>query len=850
MIPRAVVTALPDGTTKPIRVTADSDGVYTFPGLMRWVYSITASASNLSTFEPVRVELTESSQTLDLKLKLTATQQQLTVREDSGPAVSTDASANASAVVIKGADLEALADNPDDLAADLQALAGPSAGPSGGSIYIDGFSGGEIPPKDSIREIRINQNPFSPEFDKLGYGRIEIFTKPGSDKYHGTIDYNLGTDRWNSRNPYAATKAPLLLNEFEGGGGGPLGKRASFTLDGQRNMVDNGFVVNAVTLDPQTFAIQPFSTVYKTPQRFTRLSPRLDYALSEKNTLSMRYSWTQASIDGAGISGFDLPSRGYRIQYTHELVQLTETSVIGAAINETRFQYYRDANHSTAFNDAPEIQVLGSFNSGGSSLGKSSFDQNDFELQNVTSIAKSAHFLRFGVRLRGSLYGDYSPVNFNGTFTFGGGQDGLTSIDRYRETLLHTAVPTQFSISTGTAAASVNQVDAGLFVGDEWKLRPNVTLSLGLRYELQTNTSDRRDWAPRVAVAWSPQPKTVVRAGFGTFYDRFALANTLTAERFDGVVRQQYVVTNPDFYPNIPSIAALAGAKSIQTIDRIAPGLRAPRFLQTVVSVERALPGHTTLSLTYTNAHGAHLLRSRDASAANTNPVFLIESPGRYNQNQLALNLNSKLNAKVSLFGFYVLNRAKSDTDGVGTFVANPLSNQGEYGPAATDVHNRFTLGGTILTRGGIRLSPFLILQSGPPFDITAGRDLYGTTLFNGRPGIATASTPGAIATQYGYLDPNAAAGEALLPRNYGRGPGQESVNLRVAKLVSLGRVKLTVSMSMRNLLNHTNPGPIIGDLTSPLFGRANRIAGQPNGEGFSENASNRRLEMQIRFNF
>src|SRR5208283_205433 len=112
---------------------------------------------------------------------------------NAGPTVSTAAANNASAVVLTGDDLDALADNPDDLLADLQALAGPSAGPSGGAIFIDGFSGGELPPKESIREIRINQNPFAPEYDKLGLGRIEIFTKPGADKYRGTVDYNLGT---------------------------------------------------------------------------------------------------------------------------------------------------------------------------------------------------------------------------------------------------------------------------------------------------------------------------------------------------------------------------------------------------------------------------------------------------------------------------------------------------------------------------------------------------------------------------------------------------------------------------------------------------------------------------------
>ena len=336
-------------------------------------------------------------------------------------------------------------------------------------------------------------------------------------------------------------------------------------------MVDNGFVVNAVTLNPQTFGVEPFSSVYRTPQRFTRLSPRLDHTLNEKNTLSIRYSWTQADMNGSGIGSFDLPSRGYRMQYTHELVQLTETAVLGSAINETRFQFYGDNNDSKPFNSSPTLQVLGSFNGNGSQIGQASFNQNDFEFQNITSIAKGAHLVRFGARLRGNLYDDVSLTNFNGTFTFGGGLapdlsgngplQPITSIERYRRTLLlqSQGLPaasiralgggaTQFSISAGNPAASVRQMDAGLFWGDEWRPRSNLTLSLGLRYEVQTNISDWRDLAPRIAIAWAParlKSKTVLRAGFGTFYDRFALANKLAAQRFNGLVQQQYVITNP-----------------------------------------------------------------------------------------------------------------------------------------------------------------------------------------------------------------------------------------------------------------------------------------------------------------
>src|SRR6185437_14546629 len=172
--------------------------------------------------------------------------------------VNTDPTASAGALILKGADLDALGDDPEDLSADLAALAGPSAGPGGGAIFVDGFSGGQLPPKQSIREIRINQNPFAAEYDKLGYGRIEIFTKPGSDQFHGTVGYNLGTDFWNSRNPYSATSVPFLLQESENSFSGPLTKRSSWTLDLERQAVDNGSVTNGVTLDP-SLEPTPFS---------------------------------------------------------------------------------------------------------------------------------------------------------------------------------------------------------------------------------------------------------------------------------------------------------------------------------------------------------------------------------------------------------------------------------------------------------------------------------------------------------------------------------------------------------------------------------------------------------------
>src|ERR1017187_5391371 len=419
LVPGAKVSLTAAGSAAKTTKT-DESGAYTFASLAPGDYFVQASAPQLVQAQPAKIALRPGPQLLNLMLRVASMSERVTVSDNGPPAVSTESSNNASALVLRGADLDALSDDPDDLAVDLQALAGPSAGPNGGAIFVDGFSGGQLPPKESIREIRINQNPFSPEYDKLGYGKIEIFTKPGSDKYRGAAQWNFANDFWNTRNPYSPEKAHFLLNEFEGNAGGPLTAKSSFTVDAQRNMVDNGSITNAVTVNPRTLALQPFAGVLVTPGRYTNISPRVDYQISQNNTLMFRYGITHSDVRDNGIGGFDLESRGDHSQFTNQTVQAADTVLIGHAVNETRFQYYRSATQAVANSTGPSIQVLQSFNDG-ATLGHTFDTQNSYELQNYTSIVHGPHAWRFGVRLRGQTDDSRSPQNFNGTFTFAGG---------------------------------------------------------------------------------------------------------------------------------------------------------------------------------------------------------------------------------------------------------------------------------------------------------------------------------------------------------------------------------------------------------------------------------------------
>ncbi len=226
------------GQTKAGEVHAD--GTYSISGLAPGIYTVTAKSKGFADFaQPNVVVAAGKSVRVNVVLKIQEQVEQVQVTE-STTNVSVNPTENATALVIKGEDLQALSADPDELQSELEALAGPSAGPNGGQIYVDGFTAGQLPPKADILEIRINQNPFSSEYDKLGYGRIEITTRPGSSQFHGQVMGDLNEWVFNTRNPFAPSEPAYHTDYFNGNVGGPLSKKASFFFSIlRRNIQDN-----------------------------------------------------------------------------------------------------------------------------------------------------------------------------------------------------------------------------------------------------------------------------------------------------------------------------------------------------------------------------------------------------------------------------------------------------------------------------------------------------------------------------------------------------------------------------------------------------------------------------------
>jgi hypothetical protein len=828
-------------------------------GLAPGTYTVKVKATNFALYENTEV-VVAAGQRAELTVPLTVEVMEEQVEVSDSDSVSTDPNNSAGTTVLGEKELDALPDDPDELEAALQALAGASAGPNGGQIYIDGFTGGRIPPKEAIREVRINQNPFSAEYDRLGFGRIEILTRPGSDKFRGNVNANFNDESLNSRNPFSLNRAPSQTRAFSGNLSGPVVKgKSSFFVDVNHRSNDSNAVVNATLLDPNLDPIN-FREEFQLPNKRFSISPRFDYAINDNNTLVARYSYQRGSSENSGIGGLTLPSRASETSNWEHEFRLTETMIINpTTVNETRFEVDWDKNSRFGDNSIPAISVSDAFSGGGATVGDSFSRGNSWEIQNYTTTTLgSNHAVKFGARVRRNSLTDRSENGFGGSFSFSGAPDiwnrptcpgddnvspddppcvivtpGLTPLEQYRGTVLgltdNRYYPIQYSVTVGNPEQSVSRTDYSLFVTDDWRVNPGLTLSAGLRYENQTNISNNSNFAPRFAIAWSPgaggakAPKTVIRGGFGVFYDRFSENSTLQTLRFNGTDQVNYVVSandpihgaaaiallsqpvfTADGVTNVPSIAdiqaSLPGSSVIRTV---AADLKVPVTYQGAISFERQLPGRTTFAATYVKSQTNNVIRQLNINAPicpsqssclnaplpdpTRGPIYEYDSSGTLKTDRLNFNVRSNFSPKYSLFANYSLGFTNNDTDG--GFPAYSYDLTDEWGRASFDTRHSFVVVGNFNAPWGISLSPFINYNSGRAFNIITGQDSNSDRQFTERPTFGQlAARCDELGLTYSYCDVSEYDPNKIIPRNFGRAPQFINVNLRVSKTFGFGK--------------------------------------------------------------
>lgn len=844
LIPGTTVAITTSAGTAVTSTTADSGGAYEVNGLAPGGYIVQANFAGFAPFASPTIQLAAGQmKRVDISMAIEVAQQSVTVTDDT-PQVSVEASANTNAVVLKGKDIEALSDDPDELSNELTALAGPSAGPNGGQIYIDGFTGGQLPPKSAIREIRINQNPFSAEFDKIGYGRIEILTKPGTDTLHGRF-FGQGNDNaFNTGNPFTTNLPSYHSYQYNGTLSGALSKSASFFLSVEQRNIQNDNVYSLADgpifdAANNTYSDGLVSGSLFNPSDHITVAPRLDLQLGQKNTLTLRYQFFLNNASGT-LESTSVPTQSSSSDRTEHTFQLDDTQIINdRLVNETRFEYRRGILSSAPVSTAPSLDVQGVFSAGGNSAQTSSSHTDHLEFQNFTTMTAGAHALKFGVWMRDNREATSTNGNFNGTFTF----PSVTAfVDTWNgiaqgQTIAQIAaacqaesspppggcVPTNLTYTTGPEAFQGNVYDNALFFQDDWKYSKNLTLSGGIRWETQNHTADHSDWGPRVAFAYALDghkkgkvSKTVLRGGFGFFYDRFKVANLMSLEMLNGTAKSQTQtsITNPSCFNGtslsaIPGGLASCGIATARTpeIYSISPSYRAPYMEQLGTSVERQLSKTATFTFTYMHSSGFHQLVTRDSNAflpgtfqygsatltgQRPNPSLGIVQQyypeAVFNESQVMLNINARVTPSFNVVGFYNASWANSD-GGAGSNPSNSYNLMQDYGRAAFIRPQWLFLMGSYTGPWGITFNPFVIAQQGRPYNITTPYDLTGDAFFNDRPSYAGASSNAGdvVQTSFGALNVNPQPGESLLPNDLGNSPPGIAVNLRLGKSIGVG---------------------------------------------------------------
>ena len=971
-----------DGKHSERTVTSDDNGTYEVRSLAPGRYDLTIKAAGFNTVEEKNVEL-RAGKTSTLNVELTIGMLEQTVVVDN-TGVSTDADRNADAVVLRERELAALPDDPEALAAALQAMAGPGAAQNGAQVKVDGFSNGQVPPKETIREVRINQNPYSAENEYPGWGGIEIFTQPGTDKFHGSGNFNFTDESLNSRNPFAKVRAPYQLRQFGATLTGPLvKKRDSFTFYINRYASFTNQIINATVLEPITLTPTLFNQTVVIPGVSANFGFRNDLKINKKHTLVTNYQYNRGSADPQGIGGFSLPSRAYSSNNSYHGLQITETALINEkTINETRIQLSHSTFRQVSKNDLPTLFVSEAFYGGGSQVGSASNAQDRAEAQNFTSWTVGHHFLKVGGRARYVRIKSISPSNFGGSYTFsggtgptldandqlvpGGGLIQLTSLERYRRTLLfqrQNLTPTQirllgggatqFSINGGNPEADVTQTDVGFYLQDEWKVRPNFTLSPGLRYENQTNIDSNFNFAPRLGFAWMPsfghkntpaadprtsapkaadakpgvapaktaaaprQPRTVIRGGAGIFYTRFSENSILQTIRFNGINQQQFVVTDPDvlnLFPVVPPVTALNAFSVPQSRRVLNEDAASEQIFRASVSLERQVSKTFNLQAGYSHSQSIRTLRTANINAplgGTYNPafptsgvrpfgsqagnIFQYQSNGRSRSDSLYISANGKIAKKVDFWANYSWSTYKASDGGTSGSPTDAYDFSQEWGRGSFDIRHWFSVNASYSTKSGFSINTFIIANSGPPFNITTGRDTNGDTSFSERPAFATdLSKPGVFITPFGALDPNPGPGQTIIPRNFAQGPTFFSVNFGASKSIKFGRAiepktppaaaagtaqtvnaaapapapatgqkpaakppvqrpyTLVFGVYVSNALNHTNADKPVGNMTSPFFLRSTSTASYfffgPGGGGGA--SGNRQIVARVRLSF
>ena len=872
-IPAAAITITP-ASGAPVTVTSDERGLATASALPLGAVTVHIEYPGFETSDTTAT-LRRGGNNQTVTLAIAGVQEDVVV---SDTASLDDRRGNALSTTLEEDEIEELPDDPDELAQVLLQMTGGA----GATFQVNGFRGGRLPARDEIRQIRFRTNSFSADNHDAGRTQIEIITRPNVRQWNGNANFGLRNDVLNARNAFARAETPEQFRRFTAGMRGPIvaGKTSlRLNLDGNRSYDS-----------PTIFALNEdgsiFQDVVRRPTESTNLTTGIEHALNNNQTLRIEYRRSQNTSRNQGVGDFTLPERAVERNRREHQVRFQVQGLVGkTTLHEIRVQVNQEANESASLTSAPSINVLDTFNRGGAGL-NSAGSSRTFEIaDNLDFSIGRAHAMRVGLMFEGGTYDNFDARNAAGTFTF-------TNLESFLA-----GRPLQFTQRLGQVDTSFKQYQLGLYWQDDIRINRVLSVSLGLRQEMQSLIGDKLNLMPRLGFTWSPLgARTVLRGGYGIFYDWYESNLYDQTLRVDGISQRDLLIINPG-YPD-----PFAGAS--QTVlpggrVQAARDLEMPYIHQASIGVERPITPNVQFQASYQILRGRNLMRSSNINAPSelgirpeptVGTVTQFNSTGRSKSDRLTLSLNYRVpQTRIFMGGNYTLGQVLNHADSATQLPANSLIPDAEWGSSFQDVRHRMSANVNVPAPFGVRASLNANAQSSSPYNITTGRDDNLDGVVNDRPvGVSRNSARGTprfdmslrLTRNFGFGGARptpAGPGGAGAPRGGGGGgrpggggggrggasvgPGVNLGGVVAQQLLQQGgpggpgggggargggggfgdanqRFTVEVFMSANNVLNRVNYVNFVGSQASTLFGRATSAA-QP-----------RRLELGMNFRF
>jgi hypothetical protein len=789
--------------------------------LGRYSVSATFPGFEVGLLKDLRVRNGDNKHVLVLPIKKMETE--VTVGRDA-QAVAADPRARFGTALTRE-QIEALSDDPDEMAQQLQDMAGPNA-----VLRIDSFEGGRLPPKSQIKSIHITRDAFAAENHFAGGLFIDIITQPGVGALRGGGRIGLRDGSMSARSPLTSTKGPERMQNYGMNVGGSLLKeKSSFSIG-----INGGSSFNT----PNRFVYIPGVGTRSEPLDIRQPSDNigifglLDYALTRDQTLRLSLNRSKFSQENLGIGGNDEIERAYSNENTFTSIRVQEAGPLGRRFfTNTRLQIGRTGSNSTSSIEAPTFRITDARTTGGAQV-RGGRHATTFNLQSDLDYVRGIQSVRTGINIEGGSYRSDDSSNYLGTYLF----DSPGAFEAGR--------PTSYTRRIGDPNIRYRNVQAGIYVQDDIRVRKSLTLSPGVRYEAQTHLRDYNNFGPRFGVTWAPFKggKTSLRGSFGMFYDWLNAGTYEQTLRVDGFRQRELNIANPS-YPDPGSIGSVS-ATNRYLLNEDLPMVRNTRLS---AGIDQTISPRLRVGANYAYTRGTGLLRGENLNApvngVRPDPAFVnivqVVADAASRQHIFSANASISLSPaaapspvpsgprwdwkRTSFNVNYSSGVAENNTDGAFSMPASG-SPAGEWGRTAFGEVRRHRLNLGINTSALKNLNANLNLNAttGTPYTITTGHDDNGDLVYNDRPagvGRNTQWTPGQW-TVNGFFFYTLAIGKRTV-----QGPGGiTGIMIRngEATVMTGGaappRYRIGIQAQVQNLTNHVNYTGFSGTMTSPFF--------------------------------